>query len=301
MKTKLILTVFSALLYMQSMAQDIPNGDFSSWENRSMPSDFGGGTYARPTDGWDCLNSLAPGSCDKVEGRTDGSTAALLTTKSFSVPVEGMGNFCTSILMLGDYLTAFTEGEPSFGISFNGKPSKFSFWYKYIPVSGDKGRVHISFWQGDRHNSNARWRKSVTFTETVNEWTKVEVDLTEYDDDNTLLNFTPENMCIEITSSITSLSEHTKSEDLSNVTEEGSQLYITEMMVSNEAVGMLCDANNDGMITMADANLVVNYFLATDKSTVSGINITNADANNDGIITMADANQIVNTFLNGEE
>ena len=63
------------------------------------------------------------------------------------------------------------------------------------------------------------------------------------------------------------------------------------------------DANGDGHITMADANLVVNYFLATDKSTIN-INIDAANVNNDTntdgtpTITMADANQIVNMFLN---
>ena len=58
------------------------------------------------------------------------------------------------------------------------------------------------------------------------------------------------------------------------------------------------DANGDGSVTMADANLVVNYFLATDKSTVN-INVEAANVNGDDEITMADANQIVNMFLGG--
>ena len=57
------------------------------------------------------------------------------------------------------------------------------------------------------------------------------------------------------------------------------------------------DANGDGNITMADANTVVNYYLASDKSTVT-INIDAANANGDDAITMADANKIVNMFLN---
>ena len=113
---------------MQAKAQDIPNGNFTSWENRSIPAAFGGGTYARPTDGWDCLNSLAPGTCEKVEGRTAGSTAALLTTKKFTVNMgDGDQTMYTSILMLGDFLTALTEGSPTNGISFTGLPTKFSF------------------------------------------------------------------------------------------------------------------------------------------------------------------------------
>ena len=58
------------------------------------------------------------------------------------------------------------------------------------------------------------------------------------------------------------------------------------------------DANGDGSVTMADANLVVNYFLATDKSTVH-INVEAANVNGDDDITMADANKIVNMFLEG--
>ena len=55
------------------------------------------------------------------------------------------------------------------------------------------------------------------------------------------------------------------------------------------------DVNGDGAITMADANMVVNYFLATDKP--DGFDTTAADVNEDGYVTMADANQIVNMFL----
>ena len=61
------------------------------------------------------------------------------------------------------------------------------------------------------------------------------------------------------------------------------------------------DVNNDGAVTMADANVVVNYFLATEKP--SGFDLDNANVNGDTddngkpAITMADANQIVNMFL----
>lgn len=58
------------------------------------------------------------------------------------------------------------------------------------------------------------------------------------------------------------------------------------------------DCNSDGGITMADANAVVNYFLATDKP--EGFDTTAADVNGDGDITMADANMIVNMFLEGK-
>ena len=57
------------------------------------------------------------------------------------------------------------------------------------------------------------------------------------------------------------------------------------------------DVNGDGSITMADANMVVNYFLSTDPSSIANFNVAAADVNGDKAITMADANQIVNIFL----
>ena len=58
---------------------------------------------------------------------------------------------------------------------------------------------------------------------------------------------------------------------------------------------LLGDVNHDGSVTMADANMVVNYFLASNKP--EDFDTTAADVNNDGYITMADANQTVNMFL----
>ena len=63
------------------------------------------------------------------------------------------------------------------------------------------------------------------------------------------------------------------------------------------------DANGDDAISMADANAVVNYFLAKGTSQFIDDNFDEnaADVNNDGQVTMADANQIVNMFLEGEK
>jgi len=61
------------------------------------------------------------------------------------------------------------------------------------------------------------------------------------------------------------------------------------------------DSNGDDTVTMADANAVVNYFLAkgTDGFVEGDFDEEAADVNGDGEITMADANQIVNMFLGG--
>jgi hypothetical protein len=68
-------------------------------------------------------------------------------------------------------------------------------------------------------------------------------------------------------------------------------------VVRPASASMLGDVNNDGSVTMADANAVVNYFLAEDKNSIEGFNIKAADVNGDNDITMADANAIVNMFL----
>lgn len=59
-------------------------------------------------------------------------------------------------------------------------------------------------------------------------------------------------------------------------------------------IELIGDANRDNQVTMADANMVVNYFLG---GAAEGISLPHADVNGDGIITMADANAIVNIFL----
>ena len=63
------------------------------------------------------------------------------------------------------------------------------------------------------------------------------------------------------------------------------------------------DVNTDGSITMADANMVVNYFLSNnnEEETPSDIDMSVADINVDGQVTMADANIIVNTYLGADK
>ncbi|MBQ0074073.1 MAG: C10 family peptidase [Prevotella sp.] len=55
------------------------------------------------------------------------------------------------------------------------------------------------------------------------------------------------------------------------------------------------DANDDGIVTIADANLVMNYILGNVSE--SGINKTNADIDNNGIIDKVDADMIIEKYL----
>ncbi len=76
-------------------------------------------------------------------------------------------------------------------------------------------------------------------------------------------------------------------------------IYATDELPEPDYV--LGDVNGDNEITMADANAVVNYFLASDTEKAQMIennfNVEAADVITDGDITMADANAIVNIFL----
>ena len=54
------------------------------------------------------------------------------------------------------------------------------------------------------------------------------------------------------------------------------------------------DVNNDGAVTMSDANMVVNHFLSGNTGAVDDV----YDVNGDGAVSMSDANMIVNIFLN---
>ncbi len=83
------------------------------------------------------------------------------------------------------------------------------------------------------------------------------------------------------------------------VTVDGGFPAVCTVTVSDKPTYKAGDVNHDGSITMADANMVVNYFLAAEKP--EDFDIETADVNNDGSITMADANMIVNMFLGGEK
>ena len=54
---------------------------------------------------------------------------------------------------------------------------------------------------------------------------------------------------------------------------------------------MMCDVNNDGVINIADINVLINYIL-----TDAGVNA--ADVNNDGVLNIADVNVVIGHILN---
>ena len=72
----------------------------------------------------------------------------------------------------------------------------------------------------------------------------------------------------------------------------GSASY--KLTVTAEAAGIPGDANNDGIVSVADVMLVVNYVLGNDPA---NFNFKNANVNNDPKITVADVMAIVKIVL----
>jgi len=148
---------------------------------------------------------------------------------------------------------------------------------------------------------------------TGGDWTSITADLTSYDDiynnnkDVTehYMCFSASNLSTNVTSGLESGKGYVLELYYKVTTTDGSTIdfgkdkdgmkFYFSIAESSEVI--LGDVNGDGSITMADANMVVNYFLATDPSSIANFNVAAADVNGDKAITMADANQIVNMFL----
>jgi hypothetical protein len=148
---------------------------------------------------------------------------------------------------------------------------------------------------------------------TGGDWTSITADLTSYDDiynknkDVTehYMYFSASNLSTNVTSGLESGKGYVLELYYKVTTTDGSTIdfgkdkdgmkFYFSIAESSEVI--LGDVNGDGSITMADANMVVNYFLATDPSSIANFNVAAADVNGDKAITMADANQIVNMFL----
>ena len=75
-------------------------------------------------------------------------------------------------------------------------------------------------------------------------------------------------------------------------------ILINSIEITPASDVVMGDVNGDQAVTMADANAIVNYYLAEDKTTVNGFDAQAANVNGDDDITMADANAVVNMYLN---
>ena len=220
----------------------VPNGCFAEWEDRSLPAEMGGGSYTSPSGYWDTFNILAPGCVTKVEGRTTGSTAALLESKTVDMSVAGMpGNVVTtSILVTDRYLSKMSGGEYEQGVPTSGIPARYlTFWYKYQPVAGDVAQVFIQFNEDlvikQGVTRTVKFRKKIT--EAAADWAFGYIDLSEPENNQDLSNlgWGIKAYYIDITSSASNMSSSTEG---SGASAPGSKLWITELQFASDVTGI---------------------------------------------------------------
>lgn len=72
---------------------------------------------------------------------------------------------------------------------------------------------------------------------------------------------------------------------------------VTVMYFSDDASTALTgDVNGDGLVTIADANVIISIVLNGEDSTDAGT-LALADVNGDGVVTIADANAVIGIIL----
>lgn len=185
-------------------AQDVPNGDFSNWDTRSIPTAYGGGSYSSPSGYWDCTNILNPACAKKVEGRTSGSSAIELTSQTLDLTPFGKSTYTTSMVSMNDYLKEVTGEKYERGVPCTRVPARYlTFWYKYQPQGDDKARVYIEFDESRVIIPDVTIsRHCVTdITEAATDWTFGYVDLGNIASDETLSSVGIQGYAITVSSS----------------------------------------------------------------------------------------------------
>ncbi len=220
----------------------VPNGSFSEWEDRTLPAQMGGGSYASPSGYWDTFNILAPGCVTKTEGRTAGSTAALLESKTVDMTVAGMSGevVTTSLLVTDKFLSRMQGVEYENGVPASGIPARYlTFWYKYQPVADDVAQVFIQFNEDlviePDVTRTVKFRK--TISEAATDWTFGYIDLSTDEKGNSSYNLDwgISAYYIDITSSVSGMSSSSKGDGASA---PGSKLWITELQFTDDITGI---------------------------------------------------------------
>lgn len=161
---KYISTVILLLLFiLQSLAQQIPNGNFENWTQ--------GSGYADPT-GWDTPNS-ASASIGVVTVMKEssivqnGSFAVKLQTKSiFGTPIPGLitlGDFNINVLTFAVSITG--------GVPFTGKPLSLSGYFQYEPVFNDEAFIGAILLKQNGNNWDTIADGNFTTTSNIVSWT----------------------------------------------------------------------------------------------------------------------------------
>ena len=237
-----ICTVDAVSTSIPEPLSQVPNGNFADWEDRDLPAELGGGSYTSPSGYWDTFNILAPGCVTKTEGRTAGSTAALLESKTVDMSAAGMPGevVTTSILSTVSYLAKMSGEDSEEGFPVASIPARYlTFWYKYQPVGDDVAQVFIQFNEDlvvkPKVTQSIKFRKQIT--EPAADWTFGYIDLSVDEKGRSSYNLDwGINACsIDITSSASRMSSSTNGPGASA---PGSKLWITDVQFSSEVTAI---------------------------------------------------------------
>lgn len=175
-------------------------------------------------------------------------------------------------------------------MKFTSRPKSLKVWMKGACQYNASIAVHLvksGYYQDPESSKNPNTAKKIaSATKSIavtNEWTEYEVDFAyeEGVEDN------PEYILVTFASSATP--------GKANVNDI---LYIDDLVMVYDTPSVLMgDADDDGSVTMTDVNIVTDKYLGTDVK----LNEKAADMNNDGAITIEDANAIINITNKKEE
>lgn len=171
---KKLLLFISTLLFINlfSIAQDLPNGSFESWDDM--------GTYENPTD-WTTPNDFSSlvnifTVTKEATDVYDGSFAARLETKFIAVMnVPGL-------ITLGEISVDIPSQTYDLfgGIPFTGRPDKVKGWYKYTPAGPDACFAYTVFTKFNGATTDTIGFGLFTSMETIDTWTQFESNITYF-------------------------------------------------------------------------------------------------------------------------
>jgi hypothetical protein len=195
-------TVFlAAFVTTGALAQSVPNGSFETWA-----SVFGS---EEPTGGWFTPNLITAGyPAAGVTKTTDAAvgTYAVKLVSGHVVYAPLSFDDTTALLATG---IASMSGAPQEGFAYTGRPTTFTFYYKYEPQTApggvDTARIflRLSKWNSGTSQRDKVGQAMLKLTSAVASYTQAQLTIGYNLPDN------PDTAYIDITSSLSGMSPNT--------------------------------------------------------------------------------------------
>lgn len=165
-KLLLVLSVLIAIT-IETHAQ-IPNSGFETWENYSD----GGNTYQKP-DMWNGSLPYSPMTHSYSLSQNPESYPA--GTGQYSLKIQAdVDNGVRGVAISNDGSDPMINWIPQPSFAINYQPTSLFLYYKYFPSGGDTMLVNVYFYK----EGEVIARCYFGTTETISEWTELEVPMT---------------------------------------------------------------------------------------------------------------------------